>query len=214
MYHDPYAHLYQKSDGFKVQIFENENNTIEAYLSLEPSTRSTYDIAMRDATINGLLTSNEIDKIKASQIFYKGNNKNELYIIQSVNELEFQKNTRNIAAIKQNSFVTIQRKKYNEETDKEEYIDVYTDVISFVSLQNKDEKNFAAGIEDNTNINIQIPKIDIKNNLFRIVENQDRILLSDMTKGLIKKVKVESIDDFGVPGVIRIYGTYDTRTGD
>ncbi len=214
MYHDPYAHLYQKSDGFKVQIFENENNTIEAYLSLEPSTRSTYDIAMRDATINGLLTSNEIDKIKASQIFYKGNNKKELYIIQSVNELEFQKNTRNIAAIKQNSFVTIQRKKYNEETDKEEYIDVYTDVISFVSLQNKDEKNFAAGIEDNTNINIQIPKIDIKNNLFRIVENQDRILLSDMTKGLIKKVKVESIDDFGVPGVIRIYGTYDTRTGD
>lgn len=214
MYHDPYAHLYQKSDGFKVQIFENENNTIEAYLSLEPSTRSTYDIAMRDATINGLLTSDEIDKIKASQIFYKGNNKKELYIIQSVNELEFQKNTRNIAAIKQNSFVTIQRKKYNEETDKEEYIDIYTDVISFVSLQNKDEKNFAAGIEDNTNINIQIPKIDIKNNLFRIVENQDRILLSDMTKGLIKKVKVESIDDFGVPGVIRIYGTYDTRTGD
>jgi hypothetical protein len=213
MYHDPYAHLYQKSDGFKIQIYENLDKTIEAYLSLEPSTRSTYDIAMRDATINGLVTSDDIDKIKASQIFYKGNKKEELYIIQSVNELEFQKNTRNITAIKQNSFVTIQRKKYNEETDKEEYVDIYTNVISFVSMQNKDEKNFAAGIEDNTNINIQIPKRDFENSL-RIVENEDRILLSDISKEMTRKIKAESIDAFGVPGVIRIYGTYDTRTGE
>ena len=214
MYYDSYAHLYQKVNGFKVQIFKNEKQTIEAYLSLEPSTRSTYDIAMRDATINGLLTSDNIDEIKASQIFYKNNNKSELYIIQSVNELEFQKNTRNIAAIKQNSFVTIQRKEYNEEKDDEEYVDIYSDVISFSSLQNKDEKNFVAGVEDNTNINIQIPKIDLKDNSIRIIENQDRILLSDMTKKLTKRVKLESIDSFGVPGVIRIFGTFDTRTGE
>ncbi len=128
--------------------------------------------------------------------------------------MKFQKNTRNIAAIKQNSFVTIQRKEYNEEKDVEEYVDIYSDVISFSSLQNKDEKNFAAGVEDNTNINIQIPKIDLKDNSIRIIENQDRILLSDMTKKLTKRVKLESIDSFGVPGVIRIFGTFDTRTGE
>lgn len=213
MYHDPYAHLYQKSDGFKIKVFKNETDKIEAYLSLEPSTRSTYDIAMRDATINGLLTCDEIDKIKASQIFYKDNNQEELYFIQSVNTLEFQKNTRNITAIKQNSFVTIQRKQFNEEAFEEEYMDIYKDVISFVSMQTRDEKNFAAGVEDTTNINIQIPKRDI-NDVLRVIKNQDRLLLSDISKELTKRVKIESIDAFGVPGVIRIYGTYETRTGD
>ena len=92
-------------------------------------------------------------------------------------------------------------------------MDIYSDLISFVSMQNKDSKNFAAGIEDTTNINIQIPKRDIDDNLYRI-HNEDRIILKNLQKDLEKEVKVESIDDFGVPGVIRIYGTYDTRTGD
>lgn len=213
MYLDGYAHKYQKLNGFKINIYAPSNKEIIAHLSLEPSTRSTYDIAMRDATINGLLTSDEIDKVKGSQIFYKSGNPNELYIIQSVNELEFQKNTRNITAIKQNCYVTIQRKQYNAEKDTEEYADIYADMVSFVSIQNKDEKNFAAGIEDNSIVNIQIPKRDREEN-FRFIQNEDRILLSDLSKQLTKRVKVESIDSFGVPGVIRIYGTFDTRTGD
>lgn len=213
MYSDAYAHIYQKINGFKIKIFMPESKFLDGYLSLEPSTRSTYDIAMRDATINGLLTMNNIDKLKASQLFYKDNNPNEIYIIQSVNKLEFQKNTRNIAAIKQNCFVTVQRNQYNEDLGREEYTNIYEDIISFVSMQNKDEKNFAAGIEDNTVINIQIPKRDINDSL-RIINNQDRILLTNMSKDLTRKVKVESIDEFGVPGIIRIYGTYDTRTGE
>lgn len=213
MYHDAYAHLYQKVNGFNIKILAPENSLLEGFLSLEPSTRSTYDMAMRDATINGLLTMKEIDKLKPSQIFYKDNNPNELYIIQSTNRLEFQKNTLNITAIKQNSFITVQRKEYDIELDKEEYKDIYKDIISFVSLQNKDEKNFAAGIEDNTSINIQIPKRDI-DDVLRIINNQDRIILKNIQGDLERPVKVESIDEFGVPGVIRIYGTYDTRTGD
>lgn len=213
IYPDAYAHIYQKMEGFKIKIIAPKGEFIDGHLSLEPSTRSTYDIAMRDATIDGLLTMDNIEKLKASQLFHKDNNPNEIYIIQSVNKLELQKNTRNIAAIKQNCFVTVQRKKYNEETFKEDYMNIYEDIVSFVSIQNKDEKNFAAGIEDNTVISIQIPKRDIEDKL-RIINNQDRLILNDINKELAKKIKVESIDDLSVPGVIRIYGTYDTRTGE
>lgn len=213
MYLDGYAHLYQKINGFKIRIKAPNNTELKGYLSLEPSTRSTYDIAMRDATINGLITMDNIDKLKPGQIFYKESVPDELFILQSMNKNEFQKNTKNINAVKQNCFVTVQRKGYNEDTGNEEYMDIYSDLISFVSMQNKDSKNFAAGIEDTTNINIQIPKRDIDDNLYRI-HNEDRIILKNLQKDLEKEVKVESIDDFGVPGVIRIYGTYDTRTGD
>lgn len=213
MYLDGYAHLYQKINGFKIRIKAPNNTELKGYLSLEPSTRSTYDIAMRDATINGLVTMDDIEKLKPGQIFYKESVPDELFILQSMNKNEFQKNTKNINAVKQNCFVTVQRKEYNEDTGNEEYMDIYSDLVSFVSMQNKDSKNFAAGIEDTTNINIQIPKRDIDDNLYRI-HNEDRIILKNLQKDLEKEVKVESIDDFGVPGVIRIYGTYDTRTGD
>ena len=213
MYHDAYAHLYQKINGFKVKIKVAAEKEVVGYLSLKPSTRSTYDIAMRDATIDGLLTSDKIKDIKPGQIFYKINNPNELFILQSVNEFEFQETTRNINAIKQNSFVTIQRKSFNEERGIEEYKDIYIDLISFITSQNKDEKNFAAGIEDNTILSIQVPKRDLDGNIYDI-QNLDRIILKSKEKDLSKIIKIESIDSFGVPGIIRIFGTYDTRTGE
>jgi len=67
---DGYADLYQKIQGFEIVILEKDKN-LEAYLSFEQSTRSTYDIAMRDATIDGLVTMKDISKLKVSQIFYK-----------------------------------------------------------------------------------------------------------------------------------------------
>lgn len=213
MYHDAYAHLYQKINGFKVKIKVAAEKEVVGYLSLKPSTRSTYDIAMRDATIDGLLTSDKIKDIKPSQIFYRIDNPNELFILQSVNEFEFQETTRNINAIKQNSFATIQRKSFNEERGIEEYKDIYIDLISFITSQNKDEKNFAAGIEDNTILSIQVPKRDLDGNIYDI-QNLDRIILKSKEKDLSKIIKIESIDSFGVPGIIRIFGTYDTRTGE
>ena len=213
VYPDAYAHIYQKMEGFKIKIYAPENKFLEGYLSLQPSTRSTYDIAMRDATIDGLITMDNIEKLKPGQIFFRENLSSELFILQSVNEFEFQQKTRNINAIKQNSFVTIQRKKYNEEEGEEKYTDIYTDLISFVTMQNKDEKNFAAGTEDNTVITIQIPKRNI-NNKINNIENGDKVILKDLTKDIEKEVKVESVNLFGVPGVVMIYGTFDTRTGD
>lgn len=212
-YYDAYAHIYQKMNGFKIWIKGPNNINYEGYLSLKPSTRSTYDIAMRDATIDGLITMDEIDKLIPGQIFYREVQPNELFILQSVNEFEHQKNTRNINAIKQNSVVTIKRKKYNEEIGENEYMDIYENVISFVTMQNKDEKNFGAGVEDNTFLNIQIPKRDIDGNIY-IVNNGDRVILRNLQGDLSREVKVESMNEFGVPGVVIINGTFETRTGD
>lgn len=213
MYYDAYAHKYQKIMGFKIHVKAPKNIEYIGYLSLKPSTRSTYDIAMRDATIDGLITMDEIEKLKPGQIFYREVQPKELFILQSVNEFEHQKNTRNINAIKQNSFVTVKRKQYNEETEEEEYMTIYENVISFVTMQNKDEKNFAAGVEDNTFLNIQIPKRNIEGELYRI-HNGDRVVLSNLEGDLSREIKVESTNNFGVPGVVIINGTFETRTGE
>lgn len=213
IYPDAYAHIYQKMEGFKIKIYASENKLLEGYLSLKPSTRSTYDIAMRDATIDGLITMDQIQDLKPSQIFYRVDIPEELFILQSVNEFEFQKNTRNINAIKQNCFVNVQRRIYDEETDSEKYTDIYTDLVSFVTMQNKDEKNFAAGIEDNTIITIQIPKRN-RDKEIALIETGDRIILKNIEGEISKRVKIESVNAFGVPGIIMIYGTFDTRTGD
>lgn len=213
IYPDAYAHIYQKMEGFKIKIYAPENKLLEGYLSLTPSTRSTYDIAMRDATIDGLITMDQIQDLKPSQIFYRVDIPEELFILQSVNEFEFQKNTRNINAIKQNCFVDVQRRTYDEETDLEKYTDIYTDLVSFVTMQNKDEKNFAAGIEDNTTITIQIPKRN-RDKEIALIETGDRIILKNIEGEISERVKIESVNAFGVPGIIMIYGTFDTRTGD
>lgn len=213
MYIDGYANLYQKLNGFKIQIYQSKDKMLTGYLSLKPSTRSTYDIAMRDATIDGLITMDKIERLQPGQIFYKEVNPNELFILQSVNQFEFQIDTRNINAIKQNSFVTLQREEYDAELGEEIYKEIYKDLIAFITTVNKDEKNFAAGIEDNTNIIIQIPKRDLEGNLY-IINNQDRIILNNLRGDLSREIKVESIDEYSIPGIIKIFGTYETRTGD
>lgn len=213
IYPDAYADIYQKMEGFEIKVLAANKKILTGYLSLTPSTRSTYDIAMRDATIDGLITMDKIKELIPSQIFYRVDVPDEMFILQSVNQFEFQQKTRNINAIKQNSFVTIQRKKYNEKTGEEKYTDIYTDVISFVTMQSKDEKNFAAGIEDNTVITIQIPKRNREKEIY-LVETADRIILRNLKDEISRNIKVESVNSFGVPGVIMIYGTFDTRTGD
>lgn len=212
-YPEAYAHIYQKMQGFKINVRISSTETLVGYLSLKPSTRSTYDIAMRDATIDGLITMDEIEKLKPSQIFYKENNPNEIFILQSVNEFEMQFYTRSINAIKQNSTVTIQRLAYDETKGEETYQDVYSDVISFVTMELRDEKNFQPGVEDETRISLQIPKRDLDGNLY-VLNNGDRFILNNLEKDLSRRIKIESIDEYGVPGVIRIFGTYETRTGE
>ena len=211
-YIDAYAHIYQKIQGFKIKIYAPKNKFYTGYLSLEPSTRSTYDIAMRDATIDGLITMDNIEKLKPGQLFYREINPNEKFILQSVNQFEHQTYTRNVNAIKQNSTIVVKRIQYDEESCENIYKTIYDDIVSFVTMQNKDEKNFQAGIEDNTVISIQIPKRDLEDKLY-IINNGDKIILKNLEGDLIRHIKIESVDEFGVPCIIRIYGTYETRTG-
>lgn len=213
-YIDAYADMYQKLQGFEICIFDKDYKILNGYLSFEQSTRSTYDIAMRDATIDGLVTMEDISKLKVSQIFYKKVNPKELFIIQSINKSEQQIKSKNINAIKQNCITSILRKQYNKDLKKEMYEPIYDNIISFVSIQNKDEKNFAAGIEDNTVLNIQIPKRNISEGYIYYIKDLDRILLEDLEKTRKDYVKIESIDAYGVPGVIRIQGVFETRTGE
>ena len=212
-YPEAYAHIYQKMEGFKIKIKISSSEEITGYLSLKPSTRSTYDIAMRDATIDGLITMDDISKLKPSQIFYREISPNEIFILQSVNQFEMQLHTRSINAIKQNSTITIQRLSYDEEKGEENYQNIYTDIISFVTMELRDEKNFQPGVEDETRISLQIPKRDLDGNLY-VLNNGDRFILSNLEKDMTRKIKIESIDEYGVPGVIRIFGTYETRTGE
>lgn len=212
-YPEAYAHIYQKMQGFKIVVSVSSKETLIGYLSLKPSTRSTYDIAMRDATIDGLITMDEIERLKPGQIFHKENNPNEIFILQSVNEFEMQFYTRSINAIKQNSTVTIQRLAYDETKGEETYQNVYADIVSFVTMELRDEKNFQPGVEDETRISLQIPKRDLDGNLY-VLNNGDRFILTNLGKDLSRQIKIESIDEYGVPGIIRIFGTYETRTGE
>ena len=214
MYIDSYADKYQELQGYQITIIDKDNKCINAYMSFEQSTRSTYDIAMRAATIDALITMKDINKLKVGQLFYKNIIPNEIYFIQSINKSEQQPKSKNINAIKQNSFTTILRKEYDEDSQNEIYKEYYSEIISFVSLQNKDEKNFAAGTEDTTIYNIQIPKKDIITDKFYDIKTSDRIKIKDFNSNYIQELKIESIDAFGIPGVIRIYATTDTRTGE
>lgn len=211
---DGYADLYQKIQGFEITIIGEDNEEMDAYLSFNQSTRSTYDLAMREATIDGLVTMEDISKLEVCQLFYKKLVPNEFYIIQSINKTEQQPKSKNINAVKQNSFVTVLRKSYDSEMRKEIYKPTYEDIISFVSVKNMDEKNFNAGIEDNTILNIEIPKKDIVSGNIYDVKHGDRIILETVDKTRKDQVKIESIDAYGVSGVLRIQGTFETRTGE
>ena len=210
---DAYADMYQKVQGFEIVILGKDKKDLDAYLSMKQSTRSTYDIAMRDATIDGLVTMEDISLLKPGQLFYKKVDPTGIFIIQAVNKLEQQVKSKNINAIKQNSHVTVLRKQYDKTEKKELYLPIYEEVVSFVSLQNKDEKNFTPGTEDNTVVNIQIPRFDFVKDITFEVKAQDRILLQDFGKTRKENIKIESVDAYGVPGVLRIQGVFDTRTG-
>lgn len=208
MWLDAYADKYQKINGFPIKLKVSNDKYEKGYLSLKPSTRSTYDIAMRDATIDGQITMDNIEELIPGRTFTRDGIEDEIWILQSANKFEFQIDTKNINAIKQNCYVDVLRQEFGE------YKNIYTDIIAFVTMQSKDEKNFAAGTEDNTILTIQLQRFDSNQELPETYElrNDDRIILKSLDKSSVRNVKVESINSYAIPGVIMLSGTFDTRT--
>lgn len=209
---DVYATMYQKANGFPVTILAKPNNK-KGYLSMKPTTRAAYDLSMRENSIDGIITVDDITtQIQAGDVFFLNTDPTNIYIIQTCSYWEQQPDTRNINAIKVNCLVNIQRYGFKDETStKEEWYDVYQNVYGFISEVLKDSKNFNAGMEIATVKSVQIPKLDINKNMYMVQEN-DRILVSNLLDLNYKiKIQVESMDSFGVQGVIRLQGTQDIR---
>lgn len=209
---DVYATMYQKANGFPVTILAKPNNK-KGYLSMKPTTRAAYDLSMRENSIDGIITVDDITtQIQAGDVFFLNTDPTNIYIIQTCSYWEQQPDTRNINAIKVNCLVNIQRYGFKDETStKEEWYDVYQNVYGFISEVLKDSKNFNAGMEIATVKSVQIPKLDINKNMYMVQEN-DRILVSNLLDLNYKiKIQIESMDSFGVQGVIRLQGTQDMR---
>lgn len=209
---DVYATMYQKANGFPVTILAKPNNK-KGYLSMKPTTRAAYDLSMRENSIDGIITVDDITtQIQAGNVFFLNTDPTNIYIIQTCSYWEQQPDTRNINAIKVNCLVNIQRYGFKDETStKEEWYDVYQNVYGFISEVLKDSKNFNAGMEIATVKSVQIPKLDINKNMYMVQEN-DRILVSNLLDLNYKiKIQIESMDSFGVQGVIRLQGTQDIR---
>lgn len=214
MYIDIYAEKYQKINGFKIQIIDKPKNTI-AYLSFKASTRSVYDLSMRENFVDGMITMCNIeDDLRPSQVFFIDGKPDTKYILQSVNLIEHQTRTRTINAVKSNCLITIERFGFADKLAKEKtWNTVYKDVVGFTFTTLKDSKNFNAGTEVASVVNIQIPKFDIDNNPYLLREN-DKIIIIDPFTNQKREIVAEGIDAFGITGVIRIYATLDMRVKD
>lgn len=215
MWVDIYSDKYQKINGVKIKIETDNADNMTAYLSLKISTRSVYDLAMRENFIDGLITMDNIDeKLKPSQMFYFEQHPNIRYILQSVNLAEHQPQSRSINAVRQNSEIRVERFGFADEmATKRTWNVIYESIPSFVSDMLKDGKNFNSGVEDNTVSGIQIPKFDKSNNFYQI-EVGDRIVITNIYTNEKEKIHCESVDSFGVRGITRIQGVLDMRSDD
>lgn len=209
---DAYSEKYQRTNGFPVTILSRPNN-FKAFLSMKPTTRAAYDLSMRENSIDGIITLDKVQKnLKAGQRFYINTDRDNLYIIQTCSYWEQQPNTRNINAVRSNCTVSVQRYGFkNEDSVEEEWYDLYTDIDGYISETLKESKNFDAGFEVDTWKNIQIPQFDIDNKYYDVKETDRFIVKGRLRKEPILEVYAESVDMFGIDGIIRIMGTLDIR---
>ena len=218
-YIDGYAHKYQKINGFEALVNTKEGIK-KAFISMKPTTRAAYDLSMRENTIDGLITMDEIEKLKSGYTYTIKQDPDNIYFIQTLSLWETQLISRNFNAIRCNCKVTVQRKIYDEELCEYIWTDVYKDVCASVSHTLTDSKNFNAGVENATYKVIQMPiwefikdeEDNILEEKVRQVKINDRIVLkSIISDDLEEEIVVESVDNFGISGTIKVQGTADMR---
>lgn len=217
IYRDGYIDKYQVLNGFEAEV-----NTVEgpkrAYISMKPTTRAAYDLSMRENTVDGLITMDKIEKLKAGYTYRLKEDPKSLYFIQTLSLWETQINTINFNAIRCNCKVTIQRKLYNEETMQDEWTDIYKDVEASISETLQESKNFNSGFEVCTIKTVQMPMIELKSekgkrteSIRKVFENDKAIVKSDLDDSLMCEIAIESVDNFGINGTLKFQGTQEMR---
>lgn len=219
---DSYADKYQKINGFEANIntFEGEK---KAWISMKPTTRAAYDLSMRENTIDGLITMDDIECLKSGYTYYLKQDPNNLYFIQTLSKWETQKKSKNFNAIRCNCKVTIQRKGFKEDNPEEQWIDIYKDVPASFSNTLSDSKNFNAGFEVTTIKIIQLPMWEFieeedengeikRIEKARVIKENDKVIVTnDLSEDLKCEIHVESVDNFGISGTVKLQGTQDMR---
>lgn len=223
---DYYADKYQKINGFKATVHTVDADE-EAWISLKPTTRAAYDLSMRENSIDGLITMEDISKLKSGYTYFTDKDPDNLYFIQTLSKWETQPKSKDFNAIRCNCKVTIQRKGFVEDEDEivseEQWVDIYKDVPASMSNTLSDSKNFNAGFEVSTIKIIQMPmwefveEEDEDGNIkvvekARLVKENDKVIVtSDVSDELVCEIHVESVDNFGISGTVKFQGTQDMR---
>lgn len=223
---DYYADKYQKINGFKATVHTVDGEE-EAWISLKPTTRAAYDLSMRENSIDGLITMEDISKLKSGYTYFTDKDPDNLYFIQTLSKWETQPKSKDFNAIRCNCKVTIQRKGFVEDEDEivseEQWVDIYKDVPASMSNTLSDSKNFNAGFEVSTIKIIQMPmwefveeededgNIKIVEKARLVKENDKVIVTSDVSDELVCEIHVESVDNFGISGTVKFQGTQDMR---
>lgn len=218
-YIDGYADKYQKLNGFEAMV-NTLNGPKKAFISMKPTTRAAYDLSMRENTIDGLITMDEIDKLKSGYTYTLKEDPKNIYIIQTLSLWETQLKSKNFNAIRCNCKITVKRMGFDEESGEEKWLDVYKDMCASISQSLSDSKNFNAGFEVTTYKTVQLPILEFVKDeesgktvekVIVIKENDRIIVTSDLDKNLETVIAVESVDNFGISGTVKVQGTQDMR---
>lgn len=218
-YIDGYADKYQKLNGFEVKVKTSEGDKI-GHISMKPTTRAAYDLSMRENTVDGLITMDEIEKLKSGYLYTIKEDPSNIYFIQTLSLWEQQLKTKNFNAIRCNCKITVRRKGFEDDMAEESWIEVYKDVYASISETLSDSKNFNAGFEVTTIKVIQLPIWQIETDeetgeiteKVREIKENDSIEVKNLiSNDLICYIHVESVDNFGISGTIKLQGTQDMR---
>lgn len=218
-YIDGYAHLYQQLNGFEVTV-ETPKGNKKAYISPTPTTRAAYDLAMRENSIQGIITMDDIKDLKSGYVYTLKRDKDEIYFIQTLSMWEAQLKTRNFNAAKCNCLATVKRRGFKDDLSEEEWIEIYKDVPAYIDNTLSESKNFNAGFEVSTLMKLQLPIWEIykdeetgkKVEKPRIVQANDTIFVQSLiSEDVTEEIHVESVDNLSISGAVFIQGTPDMR---
>lgn len=213
-----YAGKYVKVAGNAIEIiydFDNREETSKiAHIALKPSTRAAYAMALREASIDGAIYVDDENRDALDEMFIPSRyfikmrgTIEEIYMIQANNNWRDIINSRDISAVKCNGIVDIKIKDLGLGWKLE-----YEGIYSFGSAVQRDNKQFTSGVEDGSLYQIQIPKLNLKNEMKPFeVSLGSKLIYKDIVTGIEKEYEVVSIDDMAMTGATILQAVIDVE---